>query len=97
MSIDDLAARKALLIRQAELERMQLSLAWHDARAIVAPPQDPSRAARFRPIALYAIGFAAPLFGLGWLSRLARGLSIGLAVMRIVRVWRTPSRSHRNP
>jgi hypothetical protein len=89
MSADnDLAGRKALLLRQAELERVKLALAVHDVRSIVAPRRDPTRATKYHSVALRAVGFAAPLLGLGGTARFVRGLSLGLTAVRIVRNWR---------
>lgn len=94
MSVDqDLAARKALLVAQAELERISLSLAWHDVRTIISPPRDPARAARFHPLALRILKFTLPVLGLARMSRVVRTLSIGLTVFRLVRNWRRVPRA----
>jgi hypothetical protein len=72
MNADELAARKALLVAQAELERIRLTLAVHDVRAIVSPPRDPARAARMHPAALRIVKMTLPLLGLARLSRVVR-------------------------
>ena len=65
---NDLAERKARLIAQSDLQRMQALLAWHTARSIVAPPAPPERSATSRSIATTMIGIAAGLgFAIGML------------------------------
>ena len=85
---DDLAARKALLVSQAELERVKLALALHDIRSIVMPRRDPARATKYHSLALRALGLAAPLLGLDRTARFVRGISLGLTAVRIARNWR---------
>jgi len=92
MNADELAARKALLVAQAELERIPLTLAVRDVRAIVSPPRDPARAARMHPAAVRILKIALPLLGLARLSRVVRVLSIGLVAFRLVRSWNGGSR-----
>ena len=81
----DLAARKALLIAQADLSRMQVALAWQDIRSIVAPARSVDRSAGTRRTAAFLVGVAAPLLGR---SRLARVLRFGTIAVTIVRaLW----------
>jgi hypothetical protein len=91
-SLDDLAQRKALLVAQAELERLRLTQAFGDARGIISPARDPDRAARRRPLAMRLIGFAVPMLGLTRAAGLVRGLSLGLTAYRLYEGWRGRSR-----
>jgi len=81
----DLAARKALLIAQADLSRMQVALAWQDLRAVVMPVPSADRSAWTRRGAAFLVGIAAPLIGR---TRLTRGLRFATMVVTIVRaLW----------
>lgn len=88
MHTDDLAERKARLIAQSDLQRMQALLAWHTARRIVAPPSAGERSAMSRSVAATAIGLALPLVGAGRLRGVLRTLSIAATVLRVWRAWR---------
>ncbi len=88
MRKDDLAERKARLIAQSDLQRMQALLAWHTARRIVAPPGPSERSAASRSIASTLIGVALPLAGAGRLRGVLRTLSIVATVLRLWRAWR---------
>jgi len=85
----DLATRKALLIAQANLQRMQATLAWHDVRQAILPPGAGARSGSARRVATWVVGVAVPLFGIAGAGRLMRALTITLTVMRIVRGWRS--------
>ena len=86
MNRDELSRRKSLLAAQAHLQRLQAGMAWHDVKAIVAPPHlAPERGSHVRSIAATLIAIALPLFGLSRLGRIMRALSIGAMVMRVVR------------
>jgi hypothetical protein len=89
MKRDDLAERKARLIAQSDLQRMQALLAWHSARRIVAPPAPAERSAASRSVATTLIGIALPLFGAGRMRGALRTLSTIATVLRIWRAWRT--------
>lgn len=89
MHTDDLAERKARLVAQSDLQRMQALLAWHTARRFVAPPGAGERSSMSRSIASTMVGFALPLVGAGRLRGALRTLSIVGAVLRIWRAWRT--------
>ncbi|MBK9115821.1 MAG: hypothetical protein IPM22_09290 [Betaproteobacteria bacterium] len=88
MHTDDLAERKARLIAQSDLQRMQALLAWHTARRIVAPPGAGERSSTSRSIAATLIGIALPLAGAGRLRGVLRTLSVAATVLRIWRAWR---------
>ena len=84
----DLAERKALLIAQSDLQRMQALLAWHAARKIVSPPPATERSAASRSIATTLLGIALPLFGPGKMRNVLRTLSLVATGLRLFRSWR---------
>jgi hypothetical protein len=84
----DLAERKARLIAQSDLQRMQALLAWHAARRIISPPGPAERSAMSRTIATSLIGLAVPLFGAGRMRGALRSLSTVATAIRIFRAWR---------
>ena len=85
---NDLAERKARLIAQSDLQRMQAMLAWHTARSIVAPRAPPERSRSSWSIATTMIGIALPLFGARRLRGVVRTLSIGATLARLFLAWR---------
>ena len=84
----DLAERKARLIAQSDLQRMQALLAWHSAKRIISPPAPAVRSKASRSIAGMLIGIALPLFGGARLGRVVRTLSTAATVLRVFRAWR---------
>jgi len=84
----NLSERKARLIAQSDLQRMQAMLAWHEARRIVSPPAPAVRSQASRSIATTLIGLALPLVGSGRLRRLLRTLSLAATALRVFRAWR---------
>ncbi len=84
----DMSERKARLIAQSDLQRMQAMLAWHAARRIVSPPPQAERSASSRSIAATLIGIAVPLVGPGRMRNTLRTLSTVAAVLRVWRAWR---------
>ena len=86
--VQDLAERKARLIAQSDLQRMQALLAWHSVRRIISPPPPPERSKASRSIAATLIGIALPLFGGRRLGRLVRTLSMAATVLRVFTAWR---------
>lgn len=85
---DSLAERKARLVAQSDLQRMQAMLAWHTARGILSPPPGPQRSAASRSIATTLIGIALPLFGMRKLRGSMRMLTLGATALRLFRAWR---------
>lgn len=85
---EDLAERKARLVAQSDLQRMQAMLAWHAARNSIAPPPSAARSASSRSIAATLIGIALPLFGPGRMRNVLRTLSIAATGLRLFRAWR---------
>jgi hypothetical protein len=91
MNREELARRKSLLVAQAHLHRLQAGMAWHDVKEVITPAHlAPTRGSRARSIAAKAIGIAVPIFGLAYLARILRTISIGLMIVRIVRGLRRP-------
>ncbi|MCC7326610.1 MAG: hypothetical protein IT521_07380 [Burkholderiales bacterium] len=88
MTAADLAERKARLIAQSDLQRMQAMLAWHAARRAVSPPAPAERSSASRSIAATLIGLALPLAGAGRLRGALRKLSMVAMVLRLLRAWR---------
>ena len=82
-----LAERKALLATRSQLDRVRMTLAVHEIRAIIHPTSDPARSAALRPTAAMIVGFAAPLLGMRRIARWVRFASMALTVFRIARSW----------
>ena len=85
---DDLAAKKQLLIAQAEFDRLKLSLALHDVKRIVRPRIDLARRPAAHSAASRALGFVLPVLGASRAGRVVRALSIALSVFRFLRGFR---------
>jgi hypothetical protein len=85
---DELAAKRALLIAQADYDRMKLTLAAGELRRIVRPPIDMREHPRAHTIAARALRFAIPVLGVTRAGGLVRAFSIALAIYRIVRSLR---------
>lgn len=79
---DDLAERKALLIAQADLSRMQVALAWQDLRAVVRPAPSADHAGWTRRGAAFLVGVAAPLIGRTRFARVLRFATIAVTIVR---------------
>lgn len=85
----DLTERKARLVAQADLQRMQALLAWHEVRAVVSPPRRPSTpGSRAFSIASKVLAIAIPIIGIGKMRRALRYVSLGMTAMRIFKSWR---------
>ena len=84
----DTTERKARLVAQSDLHRMQALLAWHAARRIIAPPAPSERSGTSRTIAAGLIGIALPLFGAGRMRGALRTFSTVATVLRVWRAWR---------
>ena len=90
--LDELAARKALVIARLRIERMQVVLYAGELRDAVRPAGLIGSAIA-RPAAIIALASAgARLFGLRRLGHWARIGSIGFAVFRVLRQWRNTRR-----
>jgi hypothetical protein len=90
--LDELAARKALLLARLRLERLQVSLYAGQLRDAVRPAGLIGGAIA-KPAATVALVEAiAPLFGLQRLARWVRFGSIAFAVLGIARKWRRTDR-----
>jgi hypothetical protein len=87
--LDELAARKALVLSRLRIERMQVALYAGELRD-AARPAAVIGSAIARPAALVALASAGGrLFGWRRLAYWVRIASIGFAVFRIVREWRS--------
>ena len=84
----DISERKARLVAQSDLHRMQALLAWHAARRTIAPPAPAQRSRASRSVAAGIIGLALPLFGAGRMRGALRTLSTIATVLRAWRAWR---------
>lgn len=82
MTVDELAARKAQLIAQSDLERMRIAHAVLTARQAMSPSAWLGGGA-MRSFAGQAIGFALPLFARR--SGLLRAAAFALAAVRMLR------------
>ena len=89
---DRLVARKALIVAQADLARIELALAWHDLRSAIAPPSAGERSTSVRRMATILIAIATPLLGRTRFARTLRFVSVGLAALRAIRTLRGGSR-----
>ena len=84
-TLDDLAARRALLVAKADLERIDLAVALRDLRDAFEPHPEAGRLRRMHPMFARALRLAIMIFGARRLGPLARTLSIGLVAFRLVR------------
>jgi hypothetical protein len=87
-----LAERKARLIAQSDLQRMQAQLAWQTARAIISPRTPETRSRSSRAVAATLFGFSLPFMGAGRMRRMLRTFSIGITLLRALRAWRASGR-----
>jgi hypothetical protein len=87
-SADDLAAKKQLLIAQAEHDRLKLSLAVHDVRRIVRPAVDAGRKSSAHSTASRVLSLTLPVLGATRAGRVVRALSIALSIYRFLRGFR---------
>jgi len=87
--LTELESRKALLSAQADLARIQLSIAWSDLKNVVSPPVSPERSGGMRKTAAFLLAAMIPLFGRTRFGRFLRIASFGLGVVRAVSGWRS--------
>ncbi|MEP7276811.1 MAG: hypothetical protein ABI812_10680, partial [Betaproteobacteria bacterium] len=83
-----LAARKALIVEQSELARVEIALAWHELRSAIAPPSAGERGSSVRRLATLLIAVATPLFGRTRFAGVLRIASVGLAAFRAISMLR---------
>jgi hypothetical protein len=86
--LDELAARKALLLARLRLERLQVALYASDLRNAVRPAGLIGGAIAKPAAAVALVESIAPLFGLRRLAYWVRLGSIAFAVFGIARKWR---------
>jgi hypothetical protein len=92
-SLQQLAARKQILLAQSQLQRMQLALYAGDAREALRPAGLMGGAIARPAAAIALVGTVSRLFGWHRLARVVRLGAIALVVFRFVRVWRTRERA----
>jgi hypothetical protein len=80
--------RKALLITQASLDRMRVTLALQDVRSVLSPSASAETIAKSRGTAMTLLRYALPLVGAVRLSRWLRYASLAIGAYRIARHWR---------
>ncbi len=85
---ESLATRKALLIAQLRMQRMELALSLVDAREALRPARLLGGAFAKPAASVAAFQMVAPLFGLKRLARWVRVAAVAFAVFRIVRMRR---------
>ena len=90
--LDELAARKALLLARLRLERLQVSLYAGQLRDAVRPAGLIGGAIAKPAAAVALVEAIAPLFGWQRLAYWVRLGSIGFAVLGIARKWRRADR-----
>jgi hypothetical protein len=92
-SLQQLAARKQILLAQSQLQRMQLALYAGDAREALRPAGLMGGAIARPAAAIALVSTVSRLFGWHRLARVVRLGAIALVVFRFVRVWRTRERA----
>jgi len=88
-SLEQLAARKQILLAESQLQRMQLALYVGDARDALRPAGLMGGAIARPAAAVAVVNMVARLFGWHRLARVVRFGAIALVVFRFLRVWRT--------
>jgi len=90
--LEELAARKALLVSRSRLERMQIALYAGELRDSLRPAGMIGGAVAKPAAAVALLETVAPLFGLRRLARWIRVGLIGLALVRVAQNWRANRR-----
>lgn len=88
-SLEQLTARKALLVARTDLERIDLAVAVRALVGAFEPSPQAGRLGRMHPLVARALRLAIPLFGASRLGFLTRALSIGLVAFRLVSALRS--------
>jgi hypothetical protein len=83
-ALENLAARKALLVARADLERIELAISVRDLLGAFEPHPEAGRLRRMHPMFARALRLAILIFGARRLGPIARTLSIGLVAFRLV-------------
>lgn len=87
-SLQELAARKQILVAQSQLQRMQLALHASDARDTLRPAGLVGGAIARPAAAIALVSTVSRLFGWHRAARIVRLGAIALVVFRFVRAWR---------
>ena len=88
-SLQQLAARKQILLAQSQLQRMQFALHAGDARDALRPAGLMGGAIARPAAAIALVSTVSRLFGWHRVARIVRLGAIALVVFRFARVWRT--------
>jgi hypothetical protein len=87
--LDDLAQKRSLLVARADLERMQIALAFQEIRNSVLPTAGPGGGPRWQTFALRALRVVLPAFALPRVRGILGILAAAAAVYRATRSWRS--------
>jgi hypothetical protein len=88
LRLDELAARKELVVARLQLQRMETALRVTEVREALRPVSRIGSAIA-RPAAVIGIlDLVAPLLGLGRIVRWARVGAIAMVVFKVARNWR---------
>jgi hypothetical protein len=87
-SLQELAARKQILVAQSQLQRMQFALHAGDLRDALRPAGLVGGAIARPAAAIALVSTVSRLFGWRRVARIVRLGAIALVVFRFVRVWR---------
>jgi hypothetical protein len=91
-SLQQLAARKQILLAQSQLQRMQFALYAGDARDALRPAGLMGGAIARPAAAIALVSTVSRLFGWHRLARAVRFGAIALIVFRFARAWRGSAR-----
>jgi hypothetical protein len=91
-SLQQLAARKQILLAQSQLQRMQFALYAGDAREALRPAGMMGGAIARPAAAIALVSTVSRLFGWPRLARLVRFGAIALVVFRFARAWHSSAR-----
>jgi hypothetical protein len=88
LRLEELAARKELVVARLQLQRMETALRVTEVREALRPVGTIGRAIA-RPAAVVGmLDLVAPLFGLARVARWARMGAIAMVVFKVARNWR---------
>ena len=91
-SLQQLGARKQILLAQSQLQRMQFALYAGDARDALRPAGMMGGAIARPAAAIALVSTVSRLFGWHRLARVVRFGAIALVVFRFARAWRSSAR-----
>jgi hypothetical protein len=86
--LDELAARKELVVARLQLQRMETTLRVAELRDALRPASSIGSAIAKPAAFIGVLDLVAPLFGLRKVALMARVVAIALVAFRIARNWR---------